>query len=148
MTDRKLVMLNQTPGRRERLKEVAEALVTDLSDVQVKLRRNLAPVVGQEMLDTLERLETAARYWYLGEEGSRLSSRLGGTTVERYRRTMYAVLQQVKTRLEENLASEGLTDKDLTELAWSLEFGAEQIQNYMASIDIERQIKRESGLEG
>jgi hypothetical protein len=54
---------------------------------------------------------------------------------------MAAILRTVATKLEESLAAEGLTGKELSELAMVLEFGAEQVKNYLAVAEIERQIK-------
>ncbi|MHB1060032.1 MAG: hypothetical protein ACYC0F_19400 [Rhodanobacter sp.] len=143
MSDEKVVGIEQAARRRERLKEVAAAFVEDVAEVKVRLRRSLAPVGGQEVFNTLERMEAAAKYWYLGQDNGPRPSPVGGPVAERYRLGMFSILLEVAAKLTENLAAEGLTDKELMELAVALEFGAEQIRNYMAAVDIERQIEEQ-----
>src|SRR3989339_1848681 len=65
MTD-KVVGIDLAAKRRERLKEVAQTLVEDTVFVKVNLLRHLAPVVGKDVLETLDRMGKAANYWLVG----------------------------------------------------------------------------------
>lgn len=142
MSREKIKHIGEAVKQRQRLKEVAQALVEDAASIRIMLSRRLAPMVGHEVLDTLERMEQAARYWCLGEqEDVQPPIPAGGPVSARYNREMFGVLHVVNDRMTEGLAAESLTDKELVDLAMVLEIGAEHIRNYMAAVEIERQIR-------
>jgi hypothetical protein len=140
----KVVGIGQAARKRERLQEVAKTFIEDVTYVKVLLGRTLAPAVGREVLDTLDKIGEAAEYFYLGKEPATRDA-TPRRAADRYHQGMSSTLNVVAKKLAEVLAADRPTVKELSDVAMLLGFGVDAIHNYLAAVDIEREIELANG---